>query len=110
MNKYEYILKSLNFIKVGDSFMLEPNNNVIINRIIRAANTGFTKDAFVEYGEVIVNLIIVKILNNNPIGLNIKIKYGDSNNSEYTMPTEKFDEIFLEVLRENRDKKLNSIL
>lgn len=109
MNKYEHILKSLNFIKVGDSFMLEPNNNVIINRIIRAVNTGFTKDAFVEYGEVIVNLIIVKILNNNP-GLNIKIKYGDSNNSEYTISTEKFDEIFLEALRENRDKKLNSIL
>ena len=40
-----------------------------------------------------------------------KIKYGDSNNSEYTMPFEKnFDKIFLEALRENRDKKLNSIL
>ena len=42
--------------------------------------------------------------------LNINIIY-DSGNSEYTMSFEKnFDKIFLEVLRENRDKKLNSIL
>lgn len=57
MNKYEYLFKSLNFNKVGDSYVLTPTDNVLINQIVRAANKGFTKDAFVEYGEVIVKSI-----------------------------------------------------
>ena len=58
------------------------------------------------------NEITIKDFENNRLNdqLNINIIY-DSGNSEYTMPFEKnFDKIFLEVLRENRDKKLNSIL
>lgn len=61
---------------------------------------------------VLIKSITIKDFENNRLNdqLNINIIY-DSGNSEYTMPFENnFDKIFLEVLRENRNKKLDSIL
>lgn len=97
------ILNSLNFTKIGDSFVLEPIDNILINQILRVANRGFYK----EYDDVvIVKLIIVKLFDDK---LNIKIKY-DTGNSEFTMQFENnFDAIFLETLRIVREKKLNKI-
>jgi hypothetical protein len=118
MNKYEHILKSLNFTKIEDSFVLEHlTDNVLIEQILLASQPiaeqsidKFKKNMRNLY--VLIKSITIKYFEQNRLHdqLNINIIY-DSGNSEYTMPFEKnFDKIFLEVLRENRDKKLNSIL
>jgi len=61
---------------------------------------------------VLIKSITIKDFENNRLNdqLNINIIY-DSGNSEYTIPFENnFDLIFLETLRESRDKKLNYII
>lgn len=102
-----YILKSLNFQKNGESFDLKPIDNSLINQILRITTNGFiVKDTYTESDPVNVKLISVKI---NDDRLSINIIYYDSGNSEFTMPFEKFDSIFLEELRKLREKKLNKI-
>lgn len=118
MNKYEHLLKSLNFDKVGDSFILEHlTDNVLIEQILLASQT--VPEEFIDKFKknmrnlyVLIKSITIKDFENNRLNdqINIDIIY-DGGNSEYTMSFEKnFDKIFLEALRENRDKKLNSIL
>jgi hypothetical protein len=108
MNKYEYILKSLNFIKVGDSFMLENlTDNILIEQILLTSQPiseqsigKFKKNMRNLY--VLVKSITIKDFEQKRLQdqLNINIIY-DSGNSEYTMPFDKnFDKIFLEALRE----------
>jgi len=118
MNKYEYLLKSLNFNKVEDSFILEHfTDNILSYQIMITTNGGKINDKLKKYLDEnesykSIKSITIKNFENNRLNdqLNINIIY-DSGNSEYLMPFEKnFDKIFLEVLRENRDKKLNSIL
>ena len=124
MNKYEYILKSLNFNKVGDSFVLKIfNDNILSLQIMMSSAPSNVNEDHWYYDNLKRHLdetesyksiesITIKEFENNRLNdqLNINIIY-DGGNSEYTMPFEKnFDKIFLEVLRENRDKKLNSIL
>ncbi len=127
MDKYEYLLKSLNFNKVEDSFVLKVfNDNILSYQIMITAmrpyaekltNGGKINDKLKKYLDEnesykSIKSITIKNFENNRLNdqLNINIIY-DSGNSEYSMPFEKnFDRIFLEVLRENRDKKLNSIL
>ena len=118
MNKYEHILKSLNFTKIEDSFVLEHlTDNVLIEQILLASQP--VPEEFIDKFKknmrnlyVLIKSITIKDFENNRLNdqLNINIIY-DGGNSEYTMSFEKnFDKIFLEALRENRDKKLNSIL
>lgn len=118
MDKYEYLLKSLNFNKVEDSFILEHfTDNILSYQIMITTNGGKINDKLKKYLDEnesykSIKSITIKNFENNRLNdqLNINIIY-DSGNSEYLMPFEKnFDKIFLEVLRENRDKKLNSIL
>jgi len=118
MDKYEYLLKSLNFNKVEDSFVLKVfNDNILSYQIMITTNGGKINDKLKKYLDEnesykSIKSITIKNFENNRLNdqLNINIIY-DSGNSEYLMPFEKnFDKIFLEVLRENRDKKLNSIL
>jgi hypothetical protein len=124
MNKYEYILKSLNFTKIGRSFLLERFSDNILSLQIMMATTpdSVTKDhwyysnlkKYLDDTESYMSIksITIKDFEQNRLNdlLNINIVY-DGGNSEYTMPFEKnFDSIFLEALREGRDKKLNSIL
>lgn len=118
MDKYEYLLKSLNFNKVEDSFVLKVfNDNILSYQIMITTNGGKINDKLKKYLDEnesykSIKSITIKDFENNRLNdqLNINIIY-DSGNSEYLMPFEKnFDKIFLEVLRENRDKKLNSIL
>jgi len=124
MNKYEHLLKSLNFTKIGDSFLLERFSDNILSLQIMMATTPdrVTKDhwyysnlkKYLDDTESYMSIkyITIKDFEQNRLNdlLNINIVY-DSGNSEYTMPFEKnFDSIFLEALRESRDKKLNSIL
>ena len=118
MNQYEHILKSLNFNKVEDSFILEHfTDNILSYQIMITTNGGKINDKLKKYLDEnesykSIKSITIKNFENNRLNdqLNINIIY-DSGNSEYLMPFEKnFDKIFLEVLRENRDKKLNSIL
>lgn len=124
MNKYEYILKSLNFTKIGGSFLLERFSDNILSLQIMMATTpdSVTKDhwyysnlkKYLDDTESYMSIksITIKDFEQNRLNdlLNINIVY-DGGNSEYTMPFEKnFDSIFLEALREGRDKKLNSIL
>lgn len=118
MDKYEYLLKSLNFNKVEDSFVLKVfNDNILSYQIMITTNGGKINDKLKKYLDEnesykSIKSITIKDFENNRLNdqLNINIIY-DSGNSEYSMPFEKnFDRIFLEVLRENRDKKLNSIL
>jgi hypothetical protein len=128
MNKYEYLFKSLNFNKVGDSYVLETftDNNLSFHIMIASNGTGYdrvSKNIIENYDKLrkylddtesykSIKSITIKDLEQNRLQdqLNINIIY-DGGNSEYTMPFEKnFDIIFLETLRENRDKKLNSIL
>jgi len=125
MNKYEYLLKSLNFKKIGDSFVLEnlTDNILSIQIMMSSAPSNISKDHW--YYENLkkhlddtksylsIESITIKDFEQNRLyhdTLNINIIY-DSGNSEYTMPFEKnFDKIFLEVLRENRDNKIQDIL
>mgnify|MGYP003463420188 CR=1 FL=1 len=118
MNKYENLFKSLNFNKVEDSFILEHfTDNILSYQIMITTNGGKINDKLKKYLDEnesykSIKSITIKDFENNRLNdqLNINIIY-DSGNSEYLMPFEKnFDKIFLEVLRENRDKKLNSIL
>lgn len=121
MNKYEYLLKSLNFNKVGGSFLLENfTDNILSLQIMISSNVTTIDNNYDKLKKYLdetesyksIKSITIKDFENNRLNdqLNINIIY-DSGNSEYTMPFEKnFDKIFLEVLRENRDKKLNSIL
>lgn len=121
MNQYEHILKSLNFNKVGDSFVLEHfTDNILILQIMISSNVTTIDNNYDKLKKYLdetesykaIKSITIKDFENNRLNdqLNINIIY-DSSNSEYSMPFEKnFDRIFLEVLRENRDKKLNSIL
>jgi hypothetical protein len=123
MNKYDNILKSLNFIKIEDSFVLEHfTDNILTLQIMIASdvikfpfpllhnNLKKYLDETESYKSI--KSITIKDFEHNRLKgqLNINIIY-DSGNSEYTMSFEKnFDSIFLETLRENRDKKLSSIL
>jgi hypothetical protein len=121
MNKYEYLFKSLNFNKVGASFILEHfTDNILSLQIMIASNVTTIDNNYDKLKKYLdetesyksIKSITIKDFEQNRLNdlLNINIVY-DSGNSEYTMPFEKnFDKIFLEVLRENRDKKLNSIL
>ena len=125
MNQYEHILKSLNFNKVGDSFVLEhlTDNILSLQIMMSSAPSNVNKDHW-YYDNLKRHLdetesyksiksITIKDFEQNRLYhdiLNINIIY-DSGNSEYTMPFEKnFDKIFSEVLRENRDKKINKLL
>lgn len=121
MNKYEHLFKSLNFNKVGDSFILEHfTDNILSLQIMISSNVTTIDNNYDKLKKYLdetesykaIKSITIKDFENNRLNdqLNINIIY-DGGNSEYTMPFEKnFDKIFLEVLRENRDKKLNSIL
>lgn len=121
MNKYEHLLKSLNFNKVGGSFILEHfTDNILSLQIMISSNVTTIDNNYDKLKKYLdetesyktIKSITIKDFENNRLNdqLNINIIY-DGGNSEYTMPFEKnFDKIFLEALRENRDKKLNSIL
>jgi len=121
MNKYEHLLKSLNFKKIGDSFVLEHfTDNILSLQIMITSNVTTIDNNYDKLRKYLddtesyksIKSISIKDFEQNRLQdqLNINIIY-DGGNSEYTMPFEKnFDTIFLEALRENRDKKLNSIL
>ena len=120
MNKYGHLLKSLNFNKIGDSFILEhftDNNlsfNIMISSDVRKIDNYDRLKKYLDDTESYKSIksITIKDFEQNRLNgeLNINIIY-DSGNTEYRMPFEdKFDTIFLETLRENRDKKLNSLL
>lgn len=124
MNKYEHLLKSLKFNKVGNSFVLETftDNVLSVQIMMTSAPSSINKDHW-YYNNLKKHLddtksylsiksITIKDFEQNRLDdkLNINIIY-DSGNSEYTMPFENnFDSIFLEALREDRDKKINNIL
>jgi len=121
MNKYEYLFKSLNFNKVGDSYVLETfTDNNLSFHIMKVTNSSNEENnnrlkKYLDETESYKSIKSITIIDfeqrKSDNQLNIKIIYGDSNYSEYTMPFNKnFDAIFLETIRENRDKKLDSIL
>ena len=121
MNQYEHILKSIKFNKIGGSFTLKHfTDNILSLQIMIASNVTTIDNNYDKLRKYLddtesyksIKSITIKDFEQNRLNdlLNINIIY-DSGNSEYTMPFEKnFDKIFLEALRENRDKKLNSIL
>lgn len=123
MNKYEYLFKSLNFNKIGDSYVLETftDNTLSLNIMIASSPDVITRDHW-YYTNLKKHLddtesyksiksITIKHFEQNKSGnlLNINIIH-DSGNSEYAMLFDKnFDKIFLETIRENRDNKLESL-
>jgi hypothetical protein len=125
MDMYEHLLKSLNFNKVGDSFILKnlTDNILSIQIMMSSAPSNIDEDHWYydnlkrhldeTKSYLSIESITIKDFEKNRLYhdiLNINIIY-DSGNSEYTMPFEKnFDKIFSEVLRENRDKKINKLL
>ena len=125
MDMYEHLLKSLNFNKVGDSFILKNlTDNILSIQIMMSSAPSNIDEDHCYYDNLKRHLdetksylsiesITIKDFEQNRLYhdiLNINIIY-DSGNSEYTMPFEKnFDKIFSEVLRENRDKKINKLL
>lgn len=125
MDMYEHLLKSLNFNKVGDSFILKnlTDNILSIQIMMSSAPSNIDEDHWYYVNlkrhldetksYLSIESITIKDFEQNRLYhdiLNINIIY-DSGNSEYTMPFEKnFDKIFSEVLRENRDKKINKLL
>ncbi len=121
MNKYEYILQSLNFKKIENSFILDnPTNNILTTQILIASQPGI-KDKIIERlkkhlddekSYKSIKSITIKEFEQNRIQnkLNINIIY-DNGNSEYTMLFENnFHTIFLETMQEERNNKLNNLL
>lgn len=121
MNSYDHLLKSLKFNKIGDSFVLETfTDNILSFQIMITSNVTTIDNNYDKFKKYLddsksylsIKSITIKDFEQNRLNdkLNINIKYN-SGNSEYSMPFEQnFDSIFLETLRENREKKLNNIL